>query len=159
MNTSNNKAINYDIPNPANLLNWLSEMLLLKNNDRIQIVDTMLTTYIETCAEEFPEVLDDLILYLQTESHRIEFKNALNNMNLVVAMTFIAKNEQQFNQAVRLLLLESRQDSRYSQTMKLYYLNHLDKDDFSGMVFNEKEYEIISSRLSYFKAKYSSFFP
>lgn len=155
---NNYKNNNYDIPKPANLLNWLSEMLLLENSDRIKIVDNMLSTYIEICSEEFPEVLDDLILYLQSDSHRKEFKNALNNMNLVVAMTFIASNEQQFNQVVRLLLLESRQDSRHSQAMKLYYLNHLDKDDFSGMVFNEEEYKTISSRLIYFREKYTNFF-
>lgn len=146
------------IPKPANLISWLSDMLLLENLERENIVDEMLSTYIETCADYSPNTLDDLILYLQTESHRLEFKKALNNMNLVVAITFIAESEQQFQQAVRQLLLESRQDSRYSQTMKFYYLDNLGKDDFSGIVFNDEEYKKIHNRLMYFKERYLHFF-
>lgn len=158
MTSINNNKFTTNLPKPANILDWLEEMLSLENASRTHIVDSMLTTYIQTCADLFPQHLDDLVLYLQTHTNREEFKKALNIINLVIAMTFIAQTDQQFQQAMRQLLLESRHDSVPSQIMKLYYLNNLDQDDFSGIVFNEQQYQEINDRILFFKEKYTHFF-
>jgi hypothetical protein len=148
------KQPSMDIPKPANLLEWLGDMLKLENFDRAELVDTMLQTYITTCSEENPDELDNLVMYLQNSTQNEEFKKALNNINLGVAMTFIAEDDLQYQQAVRRLLFDSRQDSQYSRNMKLYYLNNLGKDEFSGITFNDEEYKVVKQRMDYLKDEY-----
>lgn len=158
INMDNLNELPDDLPKPANILDWLEEMSDIEKTDRATIIDSMLSTYIQTCIESFPDQLDDLTLYLQTHKNRIEFRKALNTINLVIAMTFIAQTQQVFEKAMRHLLSESRQDSVHSQFMKLYYLNHLNQDDFSGIAQTEQQYQEINERILFFKQKYTHFF-
>ena len=148
-----------DKTSKANLLDWLADMLKLEDPERQEIVEAMLQTYITTCADENPDHLDNLVLYLQTPIHREEFRKAMNNVNLAVAMTFTAQDELQYQQAIRRLLFDSRKDSQYSKTMKLYYIDNLDQDAFSGIAFNDAEYQVIKNRMNYFREEYLKIVP
>lgn len=151
------QTIYSDIPNPSNLLEWLDIMLDINHHERSLIIDKMLLAYQETLLENNPQQAFLLNHYLDDKSGLIEFKHALNNINLLLAMTFIAQSQLQYEQAVRRILLDSRKDSMFSQQMKLYYLHHLKNEDFSHIVLHNVEQSHIIQRLHYFEDTYLNY--
>lgn len=141
------------------LMIWIDDMLLLQDEERQEIVDNMLSSYIDTCSEEYPDTLGDLLIYLQEEENRIEFKKALNNINLVFSIIFTVNSRVEYYQAIRKLLSYCKTDNIHIQTMKKYYLNNLDRDDFSLVIYNDKEYSILLERINDFKEQYMLFYP
>lgn len=140
------------------VIEWLTRMLDFNNigEERVDVINDMLASYIKSIAEEHPEHLDSLVNYLQEEKNRLAFKSSMNNINLVVTLSFMIKEEQSYQQAIRLVMFHCRQDDSFAKFMKLYYLDNLDIHDFSGIVQNEKEYQAIEQRLDYFKTEYLS---
>lgn len=141
---------------PPSIMNWLSNMLDFNKigQERQDIVNDMLASYIKSIAEDYPEHLESLVEYLQNYEQRFHFKSALNNINLVVTLSFMIQEEKDYQQAIRLIMFHCREDEHFAKFMKLYYLNHLDIHDFSGIVQNQAEYQHIQQRLNYFKEEY-----
>ena len=149
-----------EFPDTSNLLDWLGEALALKDEERQEIVDSMLQSYVKILADDDPAQLDALVLFLkESKENRKNFKQSLNNINLIVAMSFMVDDETQYNQVVRRILMACRQDSIYSKKMIFYYLNNLDQDNFKGIVENEADFALIVRRLAFFRENYENVVP
>lgn len=149
-------STNFESQGEQSVMQWLSTMLDFNQigQERQDIIDDMLASYIKSIAQDYPEHLDSLVEYLQHHEQRLLFKSALNNINLVVTISFMIKEDKAYHQAIRLIMFHCRNDEQFAKFMKLYYLNHLDINDFSGIVQNQDEYQNIEQRFNYFKEEY-----
>lgn len=141
-----------------NLLEWLNDMLAFQEEERHEIVEEILNSYIATLADEHPDKLKSLLNYLKSSENNLLFKKALNSINLVVALTFMAKDENQYQQGVRRILMDARTDGEHEKFMKKYYIQNLDQDDFSGIIFSQEDYDLILQRFVFFQQTYESLF-
>lgn len=100
--------------------------------------------------------LERLVAWLDDNEHFIEFKKGMNVINLLVMLSYMVPQDVEYDRAMRLCLMHSRQDNEFVRDMKEYYLNSLSQDEFSGIAQNEAEYQIIVARLRAFEKEYLS---
>jgi len=158
-------------PHKTDLVSFMQDVLSFmdreddESNERGLAVDNMVESYLADLASQGNNshthhdkqlYLERLVAWLDDNSHFIEFKKGMNVINLLVMLSYMVPQDVEYDRAMRLCLMHSRQDNEFVRDMKEYYLNNLSQDEFSGIAQNEAEYHIIVARLKAFEKEYLS---
>jgi hypothetical protein len=152
----------------GDLLGFMQQTLAFMDNDDKQSnerglqVDEMIESYLADLGyqargdEDKEHYLGELLGYLDNNENFVAFKKAMNLVNLLVTLSYMIVPEADYERAMRFCLMHSRQDHPFAREMKLYYIQSLSQDEFSGIARNAEEYQIIMQRLSKFEQEYQS---